>query len=160
MHSRCETMPDERAREELEDYLRGDSALSRQYRRENAALPSHALDRIVLESAKQPRPRRKKQQSLAPLAFAASVLLSLAMIAAMLFVPQASKPDDGAHIVRVRLFQSEAPRAALASPRERDPKLWLADINALRRAGRSVEAEVQMRRFRSAYPDYVVPSSE
>lgn len=160
MHSRCETMPDERAPGELEDYLRGDSALSRQYRRENAPMPSHALDRIVHESAKQPRRRPKNPQSLAPLAFAASVLLSLAMLAAMLFVPQAKKPDDGAHIVRVRLFKSEAPRAALALPRERDPKLWLADINALRRAGRSGEAEAQMRRFRSAYPDYIIPSSE
>jgi hypothetical protein len=58
------------------------------------------------------------------------------------------------------MFKSEAPRAALASPRERDPTLWLADINALRRAGRGAEAELQMRRFRSAYPDYIVPSNE
>ncbi|HEX3912033.1 MAG TPA: hypothetical protein VHW71_00885 [Steroidobacteraceae bacterium] len=153
-------MPDERARRKLDDYLRGDSALSRQYRRENAPMPPHALDRIVLDSARQARTGSADPQRLAPLAFAASVLLSVAMIAAMLFVPQAKRPDDRAHIVRVRMFKSEAPRAALASPRERDPTLWLADINALRRAGRGAEAELQMRRFRSAYPDYIVPSNE
>lgn len=153
-------MPDDRAPEELDDYLRGDSALSRQYRRESAPMPPHALDRIVLEGARQPRRRSNGPQRLAPLAFAASVLLSLAMIAAILFVPAPKKPDEGAHLVRVRLFKTEAPRAALASPRERDPKLWLADINALRRSGRGGEAELQMRRFRSAYPDYIVPSSE
>jgi hypothetical protein len=38
--------------------------------------------------------------------------------------------------------------------------LWLEDIDALRRAGRSNEAEVEMRRFRSAYPDYIIPISE
>lgn len=153
-------MPDQRPYDELDQYLRGDSALSRRYRRESAPLPPHALDRIVLASAPEPRPRPRNPQSLAPLAFAASVLLSLAMIAAMLFVPQAKKPEDGAHIVRVRLFNSEAPRAAPGSPRERDPKLWLADINALRRAGRGGEAELQMRRFRSAYPYYIIPSNE
>jgi hypothetical protein len=35
--------------DDLDQYLRGDSALSRQYRRESAPTPPHALDRRVLE---------------------------------------------------------------------------------------------------------------
>ncbi len=58
------------------------------------------------------------------------------------------------------MFKSEPPRAALASPRERNPALWLEDINALRRAGRRAEADVEMRRFHSAYPDYIIPVIE
>jgi hypothetical protein len=38
--------------------------------------------------------------------------------------------------------------------------VWLGDIAALRRAGRDREADIEMRRFRSAYPDYLIPVSE
>ena len=115
----------------------------------------------MLEAAGSLRSRTPfKPQSLAPFAFAASVLLSLALVLAMVFGPQARKPEDKPQVVRVRMFKSEPPRAALASPRERNPVLWLEDINALRRAGRSTEADVEMRRFRSAYPDYIIPISE
>jgi hypothetical protein len=99
-------------------------------------------------------------QSLAPFAFAASVLLSLALVLAMVFGPQVKKPDDKPHVVRVGIFKSEHPRAAPASARERNPVLWLEDINALRRAGRGKEADAQLRRFRSAYPEYIIPISE
>ena len=101
-----------------------------------------------------------KSQSLAPFAFAASVLLSLALVLAIVFGPQVKKPDDKPQVVRVRIFQSEPPRAAPASPRERNPALWLEDISALRRAGRRSEADAEMRRFRSAYPGYIIPISE
>jgi hypothetical protein len=78
----------------------------------------------------------------------------------MVFGPQIKKPDDKPQVVRVRIFKSEPPRATPASPRERNAVLWLEDINALRRAGRTAEAEVEMRRFRSAYPGYIIPISE
>jgi hypothetical protein len=156
-------MPDERMPDELDDYLRGGSALSHQYKRESSPLPPHALDRTVLEAAR-PAPLESKKpfksQSLAPLAFAFSVLLSLALVLAIIFGPQAKKPDDKPQVVRVRMFRSEPPRAALVSARERNPAVWLADITALRRAGRRAEADVEMRRFRSAYPDYVIPITE
>ena len=58
------------------------------------------------------------------------------------------------------MFKSEPPRATPASPRESNPALWIEDINALRRAGRRNEADAEMRRFRSAYPDYIIPISE
>jgi hypothetical protein len=152
-------MPDET--DELDDYLRGGSDVSCEYRRQLSPAPPHELDRRVLESAGSLKSRTPfKPQSLAPFAFAASVLLSLALVLAMVFGPQVQKPDDQAQLVRVRIFKSEPPRAVPASPRERNPALWLEDINALRRAGRSNEAEAEMRRFRSAYPGYIVPISE
>jgi hypothetical protein len=97
---------------------------------------------------------------MAPLAFAASVLLSLALVLAIIVSPQVKKPDEKPQVVRVRLFKSEPPRAAPASARERNPAVWLADITALRHAGRHAEAELEMRRFRSAYPDYIIPTNE
>ena len=149
-------MPDE-----LDDYLRGGSDVSHQYKRDSSPVPPHELDRLVLNAAGSLKSKTPfKPQSLAPLAFAASVFLSLALVLAMVFGPQVKKPDDKPHVVRVGIFKSEPPRATPASVRERTPVLWLADIDALRRAGRSNEAEVEMRRFRSAYPDYIIPISE
>jgi len=156
-------MPDEHMPDELDDYLRGGSALSCQYKRESSPLPPHALDRMVLEAARpaQLESRRPfKSQSLAPLALAASVLLSVALVLAIIFGPPAKKPDDKPRVVQVRMYKSEPPRAALVSARERNPAAWLEDITALRRAGRHAEADVEMRRFRSAYPNYTIPINQ
>ncbi|HEY0802640.1 MAG TPA: hypothetical protein VGD54_17520 [Steroidobacteraceae bacterium] len=156
-------MPDQPNLDELGEYLRGESALSRRYQREPVPVPPHALDRLVLESALQPPRKSKaplKSQSLAPLAFAASVLLSVALVLAIVFGPQAKRTDDKPLVMQVRMYKSEPPRAALASARERNPAAWLADISALRRAGRDSEADAEMRRFRSAYPGYIIPTSE
>jgi hypothetical protein len=156
-------MPETRPPDELEDYLRGDSALSRHYQREDAPLPPHALDRAVLDASRAKAPCSKapfKSHNLAPMAFAASLLLSMAMVLALVFGPQANKPDDKPRVVQVRMFKSEPPRAAITSPRERSPAVWLAYIESLRHGGRNTEAALEMRRFRSAYPDYVVPLNE
>jgi hypothetical protein len=154
-------MPEAPLPDELDDYLRGGSDVSCQYQRESSPVPPHDLDRWVLESAGSLKPKTLfKSPRLAPFALAASVLLSLALVLAMVFGPQVNKPEDKPQVVRVRIFKSEPPRAAPSSPRERNPVLWLADINALRRTGRGNEAELEMRRFRSAYPDYIIPISE
>ncbi len=150
--------------DDLDDYLRGDSALSRQYRRESAPTPPHALDRRVLGLLRGREPdAHGKPPWLAPLAFAASVLLSVAMVLAIVFGPQHTKRvDDAPRLVRVaahadatnppldrrlHLYSSD-PKLA------RSPSAWLADIAALRRAGRNSEADAELRRFRSTYPDY------
>jgi len=154
-------MPDEPIADELDDYLRGGGEVSHQYKRDAQPAPPHELDRWVLEAAGWlPAKAPFKPQSLAPLAFAASVFLSLALVLAMLFGPQVRKTEDKPQVLRVRIFKSEPPRATPASPRERNPALWLEDISALRRAGRGNEADVEMRRFRSAYPGYIIPISE
>jgi hypothetical protein len=158
-------MPEET--DEFNEYLRGESALSRQYQREPAPPPPQALDRLILDAAcseapckEQVKPQPTKSQSLAPLAFAASVLLSVALVSAIVFGPQtATRTDETPHVVPVRVYKTERPQAAV-SPRERNPTAWLEDISALRHAGRDSEADSEMRRFRSVYPNFIIPSNE
>jgi hypothetical protein len=140
--------------DDLDEYLRGDSALSCQYRREPAPTPPPALDARVLELSRLPGPygaraARGNAPCLAPLAFAASVLLSVALVLAIVFGPQSvRRADDAPRVVRIA-YSSDAKLA-------RSPRAWLADIAALRRAGRNREAEEELRRFRSAYPGYSI----
>jgi hypothetical protein len=153
--------------DELEEYLRGESTLSRQYRKEFAPVPPHALDRRVMKAALGDAPvraqARRKPPNLAPLAFAASLLLSVALVLAIAFGPQTSKRDDVARVVRVASHVDASPNAPLNRRHElyssdpklaRSPSVWLADIAALRRAGRNSEADAEFRRFHSVYPDY------
>jgi hypothetical protein len=136
--------------DELDEYLHGDSALSRQYRGETALEPPHALDRAILRAA---RGTTVKSPCLAPLAFAASVLLSVAMVAAVILAPASTmRGSDTPRVTRVRLYSESADT--------RRPSEWLADIAALRRAGRLREAAVEMQRFHSVYPHYIVPSDD
>jgi hypothetical protein len=155
--------------DDLDEYLRGDSALSCQYRREPAPTTPPALDRRVLEMARAagdllpphdsrtPRTSRASSGSspcLAPLAFAASVLTSVALVLAIVFGPQSTKRvDDAPRVVRVAAH-AELPQFAGDSKAARSPSAWLADIAALRRAGRNGEADEELRRFRNAYPAY------
>jgi hypothetical protein len=149
------------APDDLDEYLRGDSALSRQYRKESAPTPPHALDRRVLDIS---RGTKAKSPCLAPLAFAASVLLSVALVLAIVFGPQTAKRvDDAPRLVRVAAHPDVSPNVSLSrrlelyssDPRHaRAPSAWLSDIAALRRAGRNSEADAELRRFRSTYPDY------
>jgi hypothetical protein len=148
--------------DDLNEYLRGDSALSRAYGKESTLMPPPALDRRVL-ALSSPRGIHGKSPCLAPLAFAASVLLSMALVLAIVFGPQkAKRADDAPRVIRVaaradaspgtvdrrlRLYTGDPPRARTASQ-------WLADIAALRRAGRTSEAAAEFRRFRDVYPAY------
>jgi hypothetical protein len=156
--------------DDLDEYLRGDSALSCQYRRESAPAPPPALDRRVLEMSRAAgdltaphdshTPRNLRAASaappcLAPLAFAASVLTSVALVLAIVFGPQSAKRvDDAPRVVRV-VAHAELPYTN-NSKAARAPSVWLADIAALRRAGRNREADDELRRFRTAYPTYPV----
>ena len=150
--------------DDLDEYLRGNSALSRQYRRESAPTPPHALDRRVLGLARDAHGTAQRLTScLAPLAFAASVLLSVALVLAIVFGPQTAKrADDAPRLVRIAAHTDAANpplhrglQLYSSDPRHmRAPSVWLADIAALRRAGRNSEADAELRRFRSAYPGY------
>jgi len=132
--------------DDLDEYLRGDSALSRQYRREAATVTPHALDRRVLGAALVAQ--RRRPAHLAPLAFAASVLLSVALVLAIVFGPQRTQRAEPApHVVR-------AAARVMDGAHVRAPSVWLADIAALRRAGRTQEADAELLRFRSTYPNY------
>jgi hypothetical protein len=143
------------APDDLDEYLRGDSPLSRQYRREAAAAPPNALDRRVLKASRndpataaKPRRAYEKPPCLAPLAFAASVLLSAALVLAIVFGPQtARRSDDAPRLVRTAVRAEPSPKLYSSDPvRARAPSAWLA--------GRNREADAELRRFRSVYPDY------
>ncbi len=154
--------------DDLDDYLRRGSALSRQYRRESAPAPPHALDCRVLELSRGRKPDARGTALrltpyLAPLAFAASALLSVALVLAIVFGPQhAKRVDDAPRLVRVAAHADAANppldrrlRLYSSDPRlERAPAAWLADIAGLRRTGRDGEADAELRRFRAAYPGY------
>ena len=148
--------------DDLDEYLRGGSALSRQYRRESAPAPPHALDRRVLGLSNQPQGTAQRlPPCLAPLAFAASVLLSVALVFAIVFGPQNLKRgDDVPRLMRVAARADASPNSLNRTPQlySSDPlrarPAWLADIAALRRAGRNREADAELLRFRRAYPDY------
>jgi hypothetical protein len=151
--------------DDLDDYLRGGSALSRQYKRESAPAPPHALDRRVLGLSREMQGTAQRlTPCLAPLALAASVLLSVALVLAIVFGPQAAKRvDDAPRLVRVAAHAGAPADASLnrrlqiysSDPRlARTPSVWLADIAALRRAGRNSEADAEFRRFRDVYPGY------
>ena len=153
--------------DDLDEYLRGDTALSRRYRRESAPAPPHVLDRRVLSLSRQaPRTAQRRTPCLQPLAFAACVLLSVALVLAMVFGPRAAKrmDDNTPRLVRIAARADVPPKVSLSRKaplygsdlsHARPVKVWLADIAALRRADRNGEADAEYRRFRSAYPDYV-----
>src|SRR6202011_2439567 len=103
VRARFERHPSMDPPDDLDEYLRGNSALSRQYRRESAPTPPHALDRRVLGLARDAHGTAQRLTScLAPLAFAASVLLSVALVLAIVFGPQTAKRvDDTPRLVRV-----------------------------------------------------------
>jgi hypothetical protein len=153
--------------DDLDEYLRGGSTLSRQYRRESAPMPPHALDRRVQKLSREAHESRSVSDGtpcLAPLALAASVLLSVALVLAIVFGPQAAKrADETPRLVRVAAHAdvpADAPLNRRLQLYSSDPTLvrapssWIADIAALRRAGRNREADAEYRRFRSVYPGY------
>ncbi|HEX4243886.1 MAG TPA: hypothetical protein VHZ53_20895 [Steroidobacteraceae bacterium] len=149
---------------ELEEYLRGGSPLSLQYQREGGATPAHALDRRVLALSRvlpteapareSLRSARARAPCLAPLAFAACVLLSVAMVTALLFGPEsARRREEPPRLVRTAMRVDAPFKLYSSDPRHlRQPQAWLRDIDALRRAGRDEEADAEYRRFVAAYP--------
>lgn len=149
-----ERAPDRPAHDadELEDYLRGGTALSLRYRRAATPVPTHALDRRVLGLA---RGGHRGTPCLPPLAFAASVLLSLAMVTAIVIGPKAARHDDAPRVIRTALNGPAPLRVYSSDPsRPRMAAAWLRDIDALRRAGRNREADAEYRRFLDAYPAF------
>ena len=140
--------------DELEDYLRGGSVLSQQYRRESAWSTPHALDRRVL---KQRRDACARPQYLAPLAFAASALLSVAIVVALAIGPQRARHgEDSPRMIRAAVRTGAPLHLYSSDPRKvRTRAEWLEEIAALRRAGRDAAADLEYRRLLAAYPPAV-----
>lgn len=66
--------------------------------------------------------------------------------------PQPIAQERSAMEVTARRNRSEAPKAA-----QPDPKLWLASIDEMLKAGLQRDAVEEWDRFRAAWPDYPVP---
>ena len=53
-----------------------------------------------------------------------------------------------------------AKRKARSAGHPQDPKVWLQQIDALRAQGKAAQADAEMQRFRSTFPDYVAKPSD
>jgi len=74
-------------------------------------------------------------------------------VAAPQYTP-APEPERAAASAR------KAAKAAMVAPHPADPKVWLQQIAALRAAGKSDQADAEMRRFKAAFPDYRAPPAQ
>lgn len=61
-------------------------------------------------------------------------------------------------LAKRRTLASPAEADSSGSPWEKDPQGWLGHIEELRAAGRSEDAAISFRAFRTRYPDYQLPA--
>lgn len=166
----------------LDDYLRGDSPLSRAYRETGREEPPAHLDAAILAQAKAAvGARRRKPRWFMPLSLAATVVLSVGVVLLMsregvtpvpmetplptpgapALKPTAPAVIEKAPIVtpKVTVTPKEAPRfepREVVIPPKKSPETWLAEIDALRKAGKHIEADAELAKFRQRYPDYPI----
>ena len=67
----------------------------------------------------------------------------------------ASAPSEAVASGEIRA--APAPLLKSRADNSRSPVVWLEEIRALRRAGKTEEVERQLREFRLVYPDYLLP---
>lgn len=162
----------------LDEYLRGDSPLTRAYREVGREEPPASLDARILAEARggKAAPRGGKPRWLMPLSLAATVVLSVGIVLFMTRQGATPLPMESAPVAEVPApaakpsTSSAAPAPApKAAPREaprfeardvaipsrvKTPEQWLADIEELRKLGLDAEADAQLAEFRKRYPDY------
>ncbi len=166
----------------LDEYLRGDSALARAYRETGREEPPAHLDAAILAQARAATaPRRGgKPRWLMPLSLAATVVLSIGVVLLMskpgvapepMEVPPSAAPapavTEKAPVVTPKAVVTPKEMPAVTpketprfEPREavipptKSPEVWLAEIGALRKAGKHAEADAELEKFRQRYPDY------
>lgn len=173
----------------LDEYLRGDSPLSRAYRETGREEPPAHLDAAILAQAEAAVGTRRKPRWFMPLSLAATVVLSIGVVLLMSRegvtpVPMETPlPTPGAPVLKPTtpgviekapvvtpkatvtpkeapaVTPKEAPRfepREVVIPPKKSPETWLAEIEALRKAGKHAEAEAEMAKFRQRYPDYSI----
>jgi hypothetical protein len=79
--------------------------------------------------------------------------------AAQVAAPQAAANDAYSAPQRESLAAAAKRAASVAADRPQDPQAWLQRIASLRAAGRTAQADAEMRRFRSAFPSFPVTTS-
>lgn len=162
----------------LDDYLRGDSPLSRAYRETGREEPPAHLDAAILAQAKAAvATHRRKPRWFMPLSLAATVVLSIGVVLLMSregvtpvpmeapvlkpTIPTAPAVVEKAPVVtpKATVTPKEAPRfepREVVIPPKKSPETWLAEIEALRKAGKHAEADAEQMKFRQRYPDYPI----
>ena len=178
----------------LDEYLRGDSALSRVYRETGREEPPARLDAAILAQAKAATTTRggSKPRWFMPLSLAATVVLSVGVVLLMSregvtpvpmetpspmpdvpvlkpTIPTAPTVVEKAPVVTPKttvvpkeapvVTPKEAPRfepREVVIPSKKPPEQWLAEIEALRKAGKHAEADAELAKFRQHYPDYLL----
>ncbi len=155
----------------LDEYLRGDSPLTRAYRDLGREEPSSSLDARILAQARGEKaaPRGGKPRWLMPLSLAATVVLSVGIVLLMTRQGVTPLPTETAPAVEApapsatpapapKVAPKETPRFEardVAIPlKQKTPEQWLADIEELRKLGLNAEADEQLAEFRKRYPDY------
>ncbi len=156
----------------LEEYLRGESPLTRAYRETGREEPPASLDARILAEARggKAAPRGGKPRWLMPLSLAATVVLSVGIVLFMARqgatpVPMETAPVETTPVPAAKpsapapkVVPKESPRFeardAAIPPRQKTPEKWLADIEELRKLGLHAEADEQLAEFRKRYPDY------
>lgn len=151
--------------ERLDEYLRGDSPLSRAYREAGREEPPPALDAHILAQARGEKatPRGGKPRWLMPLSLAATIVLSVGIVLFMTRqgatpVPTETAPAVEAPTPPPKVAPKETPRFeardVAVPPKQKTPEQWLTDIEELRKLGLDAEADAQLAEFRKRYPDY------
>ncbi|TAM45071.1 MAG: hypothetical protein EPN55_09460 [Gammaproteobacteria bacterium] len=155
----------------LDEYLRGDSPLTRAYRETGREEPSASLDARLLAEARggNTAPRGGKPRWLMPLSLAATVVLSVGIVLFMTRQGATPLPPEAAPVVETpapsakptpvpKIAPKETPRFeardVTVQPKQKTPEQWLADIEELRKLGLHAEADEKMAEFRKRYPDY------
>lgn len=167
----------------LDEYLRGDSPLSRVYRETEREEPPAHLDAAILAQAKAAvGARRSKPRWFMPLSLAATVVLSIGVVLLMsregvtpvpmetpvlkpttpavtekapAVTPKATVTPKEAPAVTPKEVPRFEPREVVIPPKK-SPETWLAEIDALRKAGKHIEADAELAKFRQRYPDYPI----
>lgn len=155
----------------LDEYLRGDSPLTRAYRELGGEEPPPSLDARILAQARggNAAQRGGKPRWLMPLSLAATVVLSVGIVLFMTRQGVTPLPPETAPAVEApapSAVPAPAPKAAPKAaprfeardvaipPKQKTPEQWLADIEELRKLGLYAEADEKMAEFRKRYPDY------
>jgi hypothetical protein len=118
--------------------------------------PPEEIDRIVLRQAREaieidrPQPAFRGAHWGAPLAIAATLLVVFTVVLHVLGQPKKPIPEVTVQQVTQQADDAAppAPAAAPAPEYRRDSQSWLAQIERLRAAGRTAEAEAELAEYK------------
>jgi hypothetical protein len=166
---------------ELEAFLKRRSPMHRRLSDSDSAEPSVELDRLVLNRAREAiktpsQPLFRTSRWALPIGLAAAILVAFTVVLniehheakvasnaspAAEAAPQAPAPMMASNRAVVtqdapapQPAPASAPPAAAAADPHSSPDTWLGEINRLRAAGQTADADRELAAFREAYPKH------